>query len=109
MYIYQTKSDNGNDVLNVMVDGYLPPEEGTSPDVVITKYDDKVVIKVSGSAIVQGDEVQVDVPVATDTEQGFFKGEKFNTLGIRTNTEDQGLLNLCELLESCGIAYYSEQ
>lgn len=60
MFAYQTKTESGNDALNIMVDGYLPAQDGASPDVVITKqYSDVaggeiIVIKVSGNAVVQG-------------------------------------------------------
>ena len=52
-----------------MVDGYLPAQDGASPDVVITKEysdvagDEVVVIKVSGNAVVEGP--SVEIPAAT--------------------------------------------
>ena len=99
MFAYQTRNDNGNDALNIMVDGYLPAQEGQSPDVVITKeYSDiagaeVIVIKVSGNAVVEG--ASVSVPDATTETAGIVK--QANATGV---TDVEGLITA---LQAAGI------
>ena len=99
MFAYQTKTSEGKDALNIMVDGYLPAQDGVSPDVVITKeYSDVagaevIVIKVSGNAIVEGP--SVEIPAATTETIG---GVKMGTFGVGGTVDD-----LASALKTAGI------